>query len=159
LRLKSRSVYLKMAYEEVLFPVCFTGKKKCFGIAHKEAVSFKPDELFIKGIDTVKQGKSQLFRTIGDRIMRGAMDINNVCSLHQIVEEVLKEAVSNPKQWDFEQFIETAVWKPDKNNIRVQKFIKRMRKEYEKKIPDPGERFSYVMIHPDSLFGSSGKKL
>ncbi|CAG8663201.1 564_t:CDS:2, partial [Cetraspora pellucida] len=103
LKLKSRSVYLKMAYEEILFPVCFTGKKKYFGIAHKKAVNFKPDELFIKGIDTIKQ-------------------------------DVLKEAVSNPKQWDFKQFIETA-------------------------IPDPGERFSYVMIHPDSLFGLSGKKL
>nr|CAG8573485.1 6797_t:CDS:2 [Entrophospora candida] len=53
-------------------------EKKYFGIAHKEAVNFKPDELFIKGIDTIKQ-------------------------------EVLKEAISNPKQWDFEQFIETAV--------------------------------------------------
>src|SRR5207244_236244 len=37
--------------------------------------------------------------------------------------------------------------------------IKRMRKEYQNRIPDPGERFSYVMIHPDSLFGLSGKKL
>src|SRR6266487_6642504 len=90
LRLKSRSTYLKMAYEEVLFPVCFTGKKKYFGIPYEEKVDFKPDKdkLFIKGIDTVKQGKSQLFRTIRDRIMWGAMDINNTHSLHEIVEEV-----------------------------------------------------------------------
>ena len=40
---------------------------------------------------------------------------------------------------------QAAVWKPDKNNIRAQHFIKRMRKEYENKIPDPEERFSYVM--------------
>ncbi|CAG8777538.1 14600_t:CDS:1, partial [Cetraspora pellucida] len=159
LRLKSKSVYLKIAYEEVLFPICFTDKKKYFGITHKEAMNFKLDELFIKGINTIKQGKSQLFRTIEDRIMWRVMDINNVHSLHQIVEDVLKEAVFNPKQWDFKQFIETAVWKPDKNNIHVQCFIKRMRKEYKNKILDLGERFSYVMIHPDSLFGLSGKKL
>ena len=35
LRLKTRSDYLKMAYEEVLFPVVFTGKKKYFSIPMK----------------------------------------------------------------------------------------------------------------------------
>ena len=86
LRLKSRSTYLKMAYKEVLFPVCFTGKKKYFGIPYEEKVDFKPDKdkLFIKGIDTVKQGKSQLFRTIGNRIMWKATSINNTRSLHEM---------------------------------------------------------------------------
>ncbi|CAG8528375.1 10558_t:CDS:2 [Cetraspora pellucida] len=51
-------------------------------LCNEEAVNFKPDELFIKEIDTIKQ----------------VMDINNVNSLYQIVEDVLKEAVSNPKQ-------------------------------------------------------------
>ncbi|CAG8629296.1 1339_t:CDS:2 [Cetraspora pellucida] len=74
LRIKNRSTYLKMAYEEVLFPVVFTS------------------------IDTVKQGKSQLFRTIEDRIMWGAMDINNNQTLHEIVEDILKEAITNPRQ-------------------------------------------------------------
>src|SRR5438132_13164419 len=97
LKIKSRSTYLKMAYE-VLFPVVFTGKKKYFGIPHKEVPNFKPKKLFIKGIDTVKQGKSQLFKTIGNRIMWGAMDINNNRTLHEIVEEVLKEAITNPNQ-------------------------------------------------------------
>src|SRR4051794_539119 len=78
LRLKTRSDYLKMAYEEVLFPVAFTGKKKYFGIDHEETPNFEPREPFIREIDTVKQGKSQVFKTIGDRIMRRAMDINNV---------------------------------------------------------------------------------
>src|SRR6266480_3660327 len=86
LRLKTRSDYLKMAYEEVLFPVVFTRKKKYFGIPHEDTPNFKPKELFIRGIDTVKQGKSQVFRTIGDRIMWGAMDINNDRSLHEIAE-------------------------------------------------------------------------
>src|SRR6185436_12511169 len=93
LRLKNKSTYLKMAYEEVLFPVCFTDKKKYFGIEHKDKPNFGPTKkLFIRGIDTVKQGKSQLFKTIGERIMWGAMNVNNEQSLHKIVEEVLKEA-------------------------------------------------------------------
>ncbi|RHZ47832.1 hypothetical protein Glove_566g69 [Diversispora epigaea] len=150
LRLKSRSTYFKMAYEEVLFPVCFTGKKKYFGIPHEKKVNFKPDKdkLFIKGIDTVKQGKSQLFKTIGERIMWGAMNIDNTHSLHRIVEDVLKEAITNPGQWSFEQFIETDTWKPNVDNKCVQCFIKRMRVKHENKIPDPGERFSYVLKQP-----------
>ncbi|GES87702.1 DNA polymerase family B-domain-containing protein [Rhizophagus clarus] len=107
LRLKTKSDYLKMAYEEVLFPVAFTGKKKYFGIDHEETLNFEPREPFIRGIDTVKQGKSQVFKTIGDRIMRRAMDINNVQSLHEIVEDVLRDAIINHEQWNFEQFIET----------------------------------------------------
>ncbi|CAI2202030.1 7899_t:CDS:1, partial [Funneliformis geosporum] len=55
LRLKTRSDYLKMAYEEVLFPVAFTRKKKYFGIDYEETPNFEPRELFIRGIDTVKQ--------------------------------------------------------------------------------------------------------
>ncbi|RIB19617.1 hypothetical protein C2G38_2035902 [Gigaspora rosea] len=58
LKLKSRSDYLKIAYEEVLFPVVFTGKKKYFGIPHKDAINFDLKKLFVKGIDTVKQVKS-----------------------------------------------------------------------------------------------------
>ena len=54
LRLKTRSDYLKMAYEEVLFPVVFTGKKKYFGTPHEDAVNFSLKKPFIRGIDTVK---------------------------------------------------------------------------------------------------------
>ena len=56
LKLKTRSDYLKMAYEKVLFPVVFTGKKKYFGIDHEKTPNFEPREPFIRGIDTVKQG-------------------------------------------------------------------------------------------------------
>ena len=49
-------IYLKMAYEEVLFPVVFTGKKKYYGIQHIEEPNFdpNPDKLFIRGVDIVK---------------------------------------------------------------------------------------------------------
>src|SRR6266498_4290344 len=57
-RIKNGTSYLKIAYEEVLFPVCFTGKKKYFGIGYEEVVNFKPKSLFTKEINTVKQGQS-----------------------------------------------------------------------------------------------------
>ncbi|GES94728.1 DNA polymerase family B-domain-containing protein [Rhizophagus clarus] len=159
LRLKTRSGYLEMAYEEVLFPVVFTGKKKYFGTKYEDAVNFSLEDPFIRGIDTVKQGKSQLFKTIGDRIMNEVRDINNEHSLHKIVEDVLRDAIINTEQWNFEQFIETDAWKPDVNNISVQRFIGRMRGKYDSKILIPGERFSYVVTHPDTTFDLHGRKL
>ncbi|RIB08439.1 hypothetical protein C2G38_2211662 [Gigaspora rosea] len=131
LRIKSETSYLKMVYEEVLFPVCFTGKKKYFGIGHEDVVNFKPKNLFMKGIDTVKQGNSELFRFIGKTIMWEAMDIDNTRSIHKIVEDTLKEARN--KKWNFNEFI---------RNERV---------------PDPGERFSYVVVKGPRLRDEKGR--
>ncbi|CAI2179230.1 15356_t:CDS:1 [Funneliformis geosporum] len=103
LRIKSETSYLKMAYEEILFPVCFTGKKKYFGVGHEDVVNFKLQKLFMKGIDTIKQGKSQLLKFIREKIMRETMDINNTCSIHKIVKDTLREAEN--KKWDFNEFI------------------------------------------------------
>ena len=154
LRIKNGTSYLKMAYEEVLFPVCFTGKKKYFGVPHEGVVNFKPDNLFKKGIDSIKQGQSQLFKFIGEKIMWEAMDINNTRSIHKIVEDTLREA--KHKQWDFSQFIGMATWKPKKKNLRVQRFINRM-KEKKLNIPDPGERFSYVIIKGERYRDEKGR--
>ena len=81
-----------MAYVEVLFSIYFTGKKKYFRVGHKDVVNFKLKNLFMKGIDTVKQGKSQLLKFIREKIMKEAMDINNIRSIHKIVKDTLREA-------------------------------------------------------------------
>jgi len=49
LRKDNRSSYLKMAYEEVLFPVVFTGKKKYYSISHESKLNFN-NKLFIQGL-------------------------------------------------------------------------------------------------------------
>jgi len=92
--------------------VCFTGKKKYFGVGHEDVVNFKLKKLFKKGIETVKQGKSQLLKFIGEKIMREAMDINNERSIHDIVKDTLREAWN--KEWDFNEFIVMGTWKPKK---------------------------------------------
>src|ERR1044072_5804082 len=145
-----------MAYEEVLFPVCFTGKKKYFRVAHEEIVNFKPKKLFTKGIDTVKQGQTELFRFVGEKIMREGMDISNTHTILQIGEDTLREA--KHKQWDFSQFIAMATWKPKVNNLCIQRFIARM-KEKKLSIPDPGERFSYVVISGPPLRDEKNRKI
>ncbi|CAG8723963.1 1981_t:CDS:1, partial [Funneliformis mosseae] len=44
-------------------------------------------------------------------------------------------------------------------NKAVQQFISRMREKYDSKIPVPGERFSYVVSHPENTFDLHGRKL
>ncbi len=162
----NKTTYLKMAYEEVLFPVVFTGKKKYFGIPHINEVNFNPNKLFIKGIDIIKQGQAGLAKIIGERIMWKCMDINNTKSVIDIVQDVLRDAVINLSQWEFKHFVLTASYKPNKDNKRVQSFVRRMRNRGEK-IPEAGERFSYVMVKNlyddeipfDNMFDITGKRL
>lgn len=170
--------HLKMAYEEVLFPVVFTGKKKYFGIAHVNVPNFHPKKLFIRGIDVVKQGQTELAKKIGYRIMWAAVALANAKDLMSIVEEVLSDAVQNDKQWLFEDFIQSDAWKPAKQNPSVQRFIARMKirvaeekAENERRvsngltpnktlysIPDPGERFRYILSKPGAAFDLRGRK-
>ena len=60
LRKDNRFPYLKMAYEEVLFLVVFTGKKKYYGISYESKPNFNK-KLFIRGVEVVKQGQSSIF--------------------------------------------------------------------------------------------------
>ena len=163
------SKYLKMAYEEVLYPVVFTGKKKYYGIAHDSIVNFKPKKLFIRGIDIIKQGQSGMAKTVGNKIMWTCMDILNQETVKTIVENVIKDAVLNKNQWSFDDFIKSDTWRPNKKNISVHMFINRM-KAYREinstdlllyELPEPGERFSYIIAKKDAisdLFDLHGRK-
>ena len=176
------SKYLKMAYEEVLFPVVFTGKKKYYGIAHENEINFKPKKLFIRGIDIIKQGQSGLAKTIGERIMWESMSVNNTKTLRMIVEDVIKDAIVNKDQWEFDNFIKSDAWRPNKQNIAVHIFMRRMKihfdienKENQRRLgmgmntiqplyelPEAGERFNYVIVKRDlisDMFDIHGRKI
>jgi hypothetical protein len=58
--------------------------------------------------------------------MDESMKVDNSCTLHQIIEDVLRETVKDISQTDFNEIIKTAVWKPDKDNKSVQRFISQM---------------------------------
>jgi DNA polymerase elongation subunit (family B) len=178
LRADNGTGYLKMAYEEVLYPVVFTGKKKYFGIPHLNEVNFRPKKLFVKGIDVVKQGQSGLAREIGNRIMWACMALDNRRDVRKITEDVLHDAVVNGAQWKFDHFVKTDTWKPNKDNKPVQRFIARMKarhalevreaeravaagqppKPYLYEIPEAGERFSYVIAKTGAAFNLRGCK-
>ncbi len=165
--------YLKMAYEEVLYPVVFTGKKKYFGIPHLNEVNFRPKKLFIKGVDVIKVGQAGMTRAIGERIMWAGVSLGNRRTMRRIVEDALREAITNSAQWRFEDFVKTDAWRPDKDNKSVKRFIERMSAVLEVErahreageegarpelyaLPAPGDRFSYVIVKPRDLFTLRG---
>lgn len=135
--------YLKMSYEEVLYPLAFLSKKKYFGIPHETIPNFKPKDLFIRGLEVKKRGVSELLKIICMDLMWKSMDLNNTKTLRELVNDKIKEIFT--KKWGLEDFIQTGVWKPEKKNITLNNFVDRMKQE-NKLIPTPGERFSYVII-------------
>ncbi|CAI2191466.1 1946_t:CDS:1, partial [Funneliformis geosporum] len=56
--------------------------------------------------------KSQLLKFIREKIMREAIDINNMRPIHKIVKDTLREAGN--KKWDFNEFIVMGTWRPKK---------------------------------------------
>ncbi|GBC18995.1 DNA polymerase family B-domain-containing protein [Rhizophagus irregularis DAOM 181602=DAOM 197198] len=102
--------------------------------------------------------------------MDESMRLDNTRTLRQIVKDVLKETINDISQIHLNGVIKTAVWKPDKNNKSVQRFISRMqdrhtREEADAKrcikkgltpepylyeIPEPGERFEYIVVENGS---------
>lgn len=166
--------FLRMAYEEVLYPFGLFGKKKYFGVAHVRLPNFHPKKLFIRGIDIVKVGQTALAKEIGFRILWASAALDNTRGFSQIVEDTVREAITNHAQWNFTDFVMTASWKPLKDNKSVHTFVARMKaricreasesagapgtKAPGTKLPTPGARFSYVLTQSEELFTLSGKK-
>lgn len=135
--------YLKMSYEEVLFPIAFLSKKKYYGIPHEHIPNFHPKDLFIRGLEVKKRGVSEILKIICMDLMWKSMSLNNTKTLRELVIDKIKEIFTT--KWNLEDFIQTGVWKPEKKNITLNNFAERMKLE-NKSLPTPGERFNYVII-------------
>ena len=137
------SKFLKMAYEEVLYPVAFLSKKKYYGIPHEENVNFYPKKLFIRGLEVVKRGASNVLKDVIDKVLRELMDIHNT----RDVIDVIKTAISRvfTTNWSIDAFAKTKVYRPDKKNISVLTMVSRYRKMNYRIIPEPNVRFKYVI--------------
>ncbi len=134
--------FLTMAFEEFLFPSGFTAKKKYFGIPHVEEPIFGLRNMFIKGLDIVKRGVSKFLIKICSDLMYECMDIKNLFTILELIKMKIKEVYNTT--WKLEDFIQSASYKPDKKNVRVNLFVDRM-KELGIVIK-PSERFDYVIV-------------
>lgn len=138
--------FLKMAFEEVLYPMLLAAKKKYVGISHetKESINFAPKDMFIRGLEVKKRGVSDLAKKVIMSILWKCMNQTNDMTVIEAVEQKITDIYQNQAQWAFEDFIMTDVYKPNKKNVKVQTFARRMNSEG---CPvKPYERFNYIIV-------------
>jgi len=164
--------FLKMAYEEVLFPYAFVGKKKYIGVQHQGIVNLsicmnectleefaKSKLLFVRGLEVKKRGSSEFLKIICYEVIKEAFCITTTKTLKQIVQSKLKELAKRKFKPDL--FIKSARYRmPGKDpetgklkpgNVTVLKFVSRMRAlevtfpDIGIKAPELGERFNYIV--------------
>lgn len=137
--------FLKMSYEEVLFPVAFLGKKKYFGIPHEAVINFNikdVDKLFIRGLELKKRGTSAFLKRVCADILLKAVSLDNTNSLRDVSVEELKCILD--KHWDAHLFAKDAVYKPSKKNVPVQEFVERMK--CDGIVIKENQRFFYIYV-------------
>jgi DNA polymerase elongation subunit (family B) len=140
--------FLKMAYEESLFPVAFLAKKKYFGIPHISQPNFNENvQLFIRGLELKKRGVSEVLINVCNDILNRAVSYKNILTIMEIVQNKIVEFYntdwSTPEK--FPAFIMTGVYKPNKQNVKMHTFKRRMAEERGIEIA-PGERIKYVIV-------------
>lgn len=169
--------FIKMAYEEILFPTCFLKKKKYFGIPHIDNENFFPadDKYFVRGLDFIKQGQSGLAKIISKEIIKQACNIHNDDS-HDMLSIVRSQiARIYQTEWPLDNFILTAKYKPDKKNVAVHTFVRRQQEKYDQyrqsgdaqnielanlyKPPESGDPFQYIMVIKSAGHNSRGCKI
>lgn len=135
--------FLKMAYEEVLYPAIFFSKKKYCGIPHEENVDFYPRVPFIKGLESIKRGSSKVMKDVSMEVLLQLLDIK---SFREPIE-IIKDAVSRffNTKWTIDAFVKTKVYRTDKKNVSVIKMMNRYREMNYHSIPDPNVRFKYIV--------------
>jgi len=165
--------YLRMAYEEVLFPYILCGKKKYAGIPHEDQINFKIEsdkQIFIRGLECKKRGQTNLSIESSYRILRNIFDYNNYDSVIDIIYKEL-DFIYNT-DWDISYFIQKATYKPHKDNKKVNVFVDRMKNklEYAKleedkerielyHIPEVCEKFPYVIALKPNKIDARGRKV
>jgi DNA polymerase elongation subunit (family B) len=148
--------FLKMAFEESLYPVAFLAKKKYYGIPHISIPNFQPKELFIKGLGVVKRGVSGMLKKVCMEIMWDSVKLSNVNTLMELVLNRVNHIYDT--KWNFKDFVMTDMFKPNKQNIKVQTFAKRMFAAGIK--VKPYERFNYVIVKTNPFnYDNRGRKV
>lgn len=147
--------FLKMAFEESIYPVAFLAKKKYYGIPHISIANFHPKNLFIRGLEVKKRGVSDFLKKICMDIMWDSVSMSNLNTLMELV--LTKIDYIYETNWAFDDFVMTDVFKPNKQNIKVHTFAARMLQEGI--VVKPHERFRYVITKKNPFrYDERGRK-
>jgi len=161
--------YLAMAYEEVLFPSMYCGKKFYNGIAHENIPNFHPKDIFKRGGEFVKGGRSKLLYAICDMFFKQRYDLanadkENVAIVKELLTHLFKE------KWSLDYFAKISKFKPLKKNVSVQTFVARVkeaREKYENEpsilalypLPEPGDTITTLVIKQTNFYDIRGMKV
>ena len=159
--------FLNTAYEEVLYPAGFTGKKKYYGNDHIATINFdkKVSKHFIKGIDVIKQGQAPITKDLGFAFMHESIMPSNELDLLELAKTQIKRFYS--MKHDISQFALNGRYKPDKKNVPVLTFVERMKAMKAKYSADPilsvlyeppeaGDKFEYVVVKKEQQYTLQG---
>jgi DNA polymerase elongation subunit (family B) len=142
--------FLKLDYEEVLFPAQHLLKKKYIGLEHQESINFnvEMDGIFIRGLDSLKRGASKLMRSVVELVMVLLLDINEKRSPREIVESTIKQVSTS--NISTEMLVQSKLNKVSGGKCisteAVKVFIKRMA---DRGIIVPeNERFNFIIVQP-----------
>lgn len=160
----NKTLFLKMAYEEVGHPTVMCGKKKYFMTPHISRVNFYPKEYMVKGLEFIKQGQTKIAKILSTEIIREVLAPENERDLIDITEDVLRRFFT--MKTDPQLFKLTARYNPQRDNKSVNVFVERMRELYnstsdpELKLlyepPDSGDKFEYVVVKRPQQYTLSG---
>jgi hypothetical protein len=143
------TTFLKMAYEEVLFPLLLLAKKKYIGVPHEKFIKFGDDaKLFIKGLELKKRGVAKVTANICLELSKQLFSYENILTFLEIIKTKISEFYNT--RWtsldDYESlFIMTDSYKPKKQNVKMHTFYNRMLAERNIKL-SPHTRVQYIVV-------------
>lgn len=156
---ENNNTFLKMAYEEILYPTYLLSKKKYFGVPHvphKYAVTFdvQPSNYLVRGIDVRRRGISKFQKSILNECLLTFMSPGNLKEpieiLYDLLDDIFLRTISP------ENFAQSDAYRKEKKNVKVHCYRERM---MERGIEiKPIERFWYVVcVRNPYNYGPTGK--
>tara|TARA_B110000263_G_scaffold248030_1_gene262090 strand:- start:206 stop:3919 length:3714 start_codon:yes stop_codon:yes gene_type:complete len=171
--------YIKLAYEEVLFPVFFIAKKMYFGVEHMETINYDDIDnyLFMRGYSPVRRNTTKLTKhiiinTVIKKLFSldlfSQYHLNNFINVFDLIKKFIFDIVTDFRNnfYSIDYFIKSDRYSPNKNNIRINTFINKLKNRFDSlssddlkrkyKVPEPFERFSYIYVLKSDIIKFNG---
>jgi DNA polymerase elongation subunit (family B) len=137
------TAFLKMAYEEFLFPLFLASKKKYTGVMHEKHINFFPKDLFVRGLVIKQKGVPQFVKDLIDGALKKAFHPDNILEVAEICLDVIDSVYNNRTLYDPHMFAASITYKPYKDNKRVNQFAEYAESIGRKLVAN--ERFTYAV--------------
>lgn len=120
----SDGTFLSMDYEEFLWPCIMCAKKKYVGREHMGHIDFEKNKVFVRGLEFKKRGASDLLKELSNWVIGQILSPENIYDMLSLVKQAI-DSIYNEER-PIKVFAKSANYRPDKANIAVNEFAKRM---------------------------------